>query len=328
MTTIPEMTVGDMFERVFRTLGKTFLPNLIIGLIVFIPVTILLALTLEHFVHAFAGLLNSIDDSDPESWKVLLDLLRPGLLLAAAIAAFSLADLLSKLAMMRIIAGEILENRTSWGDALGAMAGLPWLRALGMYILYGLAFCGLFLAPILLFLTGLNVMYVLGAFLYLGAIVVVIYLAIRWTFTLTAIAVEDAGVLDSFSRSSFLVSGHWWRTLGLLLLFGFVMQFAVSIVLAPVSIVAMWGFFSKYFELIFSMPHEQLPVKTVVELISSLGMGYAVLIGLSTMLGNIAYCSYMVAIYFDLRARKGEFGPNNTMTGAERRMMDQQTAIP
>ncbi len=58
---------------------------------------------------------------------------------------------------------------------------------------------------------------------------VAIYLSVRWSFIVPAIVVEDAGVLDSFRRSSDVVAGDWWRVLGITLLIDLIASVMVEI---------------------------------------------------------------------------------------------------
>jgi len=133
------------------------------------------------------------------------------------------------------------------------------------------------------------------------------YLFISWTFTVVAIAWEDSGVFQSFSRSSFLVKGFWWRTLGILLLLTIIAQFAVSIITTPVQLFALWGFFSKYFSLISSVAEGASESIEFLELFDSIGIGLGIVMFVSYALLLLITPLIPVIMYFDLRARKNEF---------------------
>lgn len=135
---------------------------------------------------------------------------------------------------------------------------------------------------------------------------------ISWLFALPVIAWENAGVIESFRRSRYIVKDHWWRTLGIMILLSIVASFAVSIITTPVAFIALWGFISKYFSLLSSMESSTFQPEQLFEIFSSIGFGYGIVVGISAVLQMLITPVYHVVMYFDLRARKGEFGPDTT----------------
>jgi hypothetical protein len=76
---------------------------------------------------------------------------------------------------------------------------------------------------------------VTGVLIVLGILALIvpgIILAIMFSLVYPAIIVEDAGVLESLSRSRALVSNRWLKTLGLLLVLGIIVGIADGIVAA------------------------------------------------------------------------------------------------
>lgn len=62
-----------------------------------------------------------------------------------------------------------------------------------------------------------------------------IYLAVRWTFFVQAVTLEDTPPREALSLSGRLVSGYWWRTLGIILVIAIVSSvpiFVVSVIFA------------------------------------------------------------------------------------------------
>ena len=316
---IRALSLGDMFDRTFRILGSTFVRNLTVGVIVFLPGTLLIAFGLNGFTASISDLILHHDPAqfggdafENFDWQLLTPFIWSILLMMLGVMVFSLGSLLAGLAMMRTAASAVEGNVLDWDDALRQVSGAVWMRSIGQAILMGLAVGGVFLLPYILLLigagTGFEVLLGIGIIGILGAIPIVIWLAIRWQFCQTVIAVEDDTVMHSFSRSSFLVREYWWRTLGILICFSLAGSFAIQIVTAPLALIAMWGFFSGYFQIIMNASHGTEPSpEIIVSMIRSLGLGYAVFIAVSTLLTQMFTSVYLVVMYYDLRARKGEF---------------------
>jgi len=64
-----------------------------------------------------------------------------------------------------------------------------------------------------------------------------IYLAIAMAFFTIIIVHENASIGQSISRSFKIVKGHWWRTFGLILVFGMIIGTASYIFIIPIYIV-------------------------------------------------------------------------------------------
>ena len=129
---------------------------------------------------------------------------------------------------------------------------------------------------------------------------------IRWTFTVVTIVNEDAGAMQSFVRSTSLVNGYWWRTLGITMLFGFIMVFAISLIVTPVGFYLMWDFYSAYFKSLGS--HKPDPMQSI-KMLGSIGWGLGIMIAVDSLLKLLIEPAYKCAMYFDLRARHNEFEP-------------------
>lgn len=62
-----------------------------------------------------------------------------------------------------------------------------------------------------------------------------IYLAVRWAFLVQAVMLEDTRPAEALTLSSRMVSGYWWRTLGIILVIGILTSvpiFVVSVIFA------------------------------------------------------------------------------------------------
>jgi hypothetical protein len=108
-----------------------------------------------------------------------------------------------------------------------------------------------------------------------------VYLAVRWSLSVAAMMAEDIGPIRGMSRSWNLVSGQWWRTLGIIL-----------IVLIMRSIIgAALGFLFGIIAGVATSGDVQLAVVAV---------GSTILGAIISPLVTIA----IVLLYFDLRVRK------------------------
>jgi hypothetical protein len=131
--------------------------------------------------------------------------------------------------------------------------------------------------------------------LFLGSMVTVLMLSIRFLVTPAAIVVEELGVLDGLRRSWQLTRHNWWRIFGITLVISLLIGIIGQIVLVPIS-VASAGFSSVV------APHGGDDGQRAL----AIGVGIATLI-ISALIGAVAYAfqtSVMGLLYMDLRMRK------------------------
>lgn len=319
-TTIVPMNLSDIFDRWIKLIGKTAIRNLIIAAIILIPASIIFAYGMNDFFSVIAEMVRSIElnpDLSPDVFMILKDLTA----FSITYVIFIIAFLAATIAVTIIGCAEMSHQPLSWSEALGRAFGLRLLRALGQQILLYLALGALFFIPTIFIGLGAGVgsttIKLLAVVALLSSVAFGIYLLIRWVFALVAIAWEHSGVIQSFGRSAFLVRGFWWRTLGILLLLTIITQFAVSIVVTPVQIFSLWGFFSKYFSMMASLAEGAAKSIDVQELFDSIGMGLGIITFVSYTLLLLIMPLIPVIMYFDLRARKKEFIQSTDFAQAE-----------
>jgi hypothetical protein len=232
-------------------------------------------------------------------------------LIGVGLLLFFVATLAAKLAVTYLVSNEMTGRSVTWQEALGVAVGIKFWRAVGQVLLEALAITGVILIPYLVIVFSavqqMTLGVLIGVVLLLGLGCAAIYLGIRWSLTIPAIANEEVGVLDSFWRSSRLVSGSWWRVFGILLLFSVILQFASSMVTTPLAIVAMWDFYSAIFQSIGSQGEPDPAV--MVHAMKSVGAGVGVVLCVDAILTALVKPVYTAMVYFDLRARQGEFLP-------------------
>lgn len=320
-TTIAPMSLGDIFDRLFKLIGKTAIRNLIIATIILVPASIIFAYGLNDFFSFIAQVIKAEELNYEFPHEYFFTMFRGLSFFFVAYVILVLAYLAATVGVTVVGCAEMSNRQLSWNDALSQIFSLRLLRVLGQQILQYLALGGVVIIPFIFIVIGAGTKSIgvtlFGVMLCLVAIVFAVYLLIRWTFALPAIVWEDSGVIQSFGRSSFLVKGFWWRTFGILLLLTIIAQFAVSIITTPVQLFALWGFFSKYFTLISSMSDGALESIEFLELFDSLGIGLGIVTFVSYALLLLVTPLITVVMYFDLRARKNEFAPPTELADAQ-----------
>jgi hypothetical protein len=228
-----------------------------------------------------------------------------------ALFIFLIGTAMVTLAVTIVGCSEMSGQQISWQEALSRTFGMRLLRLFGQYILQGLLFAALILVPYIILITAIALGSLLlglaaGALLF-ASVLAVIYLATSWTFTVPTIGWEEADVIQSLRRSWLLVKANWWRVFGILLLMSIILSFAISLIMTPIYLIALWNFFVSYFQMLDSLGAGRPDPSVLFENLRSMGIGLGVVSGLSTILEMLVRPLYVTVLYFDLRARKGEF---------------------
>ncbi|MGW1586147.1 DUF7544 domain-containing protein [Streptomyces sp. NPDC002386] len=139
----------------------------------------------------------------------------------------------------RAVLGKPVSAGEAWRDARPQVPGL-----FGLLLLLGLISVGLMLGGalpgILVLVLGGNegagvALLVLGM---LAALVVAIWLTVRFSLASPALMLERQGIVKSMSRSAKLVRGSWWRVVGIQMLAGLIANIVSSLVVIPFSLLA------------------------------------------------------------------------------------------
>ncbi|MBL0175932.1 MAG: hypothetical protein IPP94_11825 [Ignavibacteria bacterium] len=303
------MTVGEIFERAVRLVGKTITRNLIISVVVLLPGAAMLGLSMYAVAHQVAVWIAEGPAMAPQDFMqdVFLRLLPALLLFAGGLLVLTVSALLAQGAMMVVVASEVEDRPITWGEAIRTVAGIRWARIIGMWMLQAAALGSILLVPYALFFIPVKGVIVIAIFLIVAAIPVVMYLSLRWMFCQVIVSYEGDTVLHSFVRSSYLVSDNWWRTFGILLLLSFAAQMAASFVVMPVAFIAMFSSFANMLPNMHSNAPPDMSPDKIYDMVTGMVIAYSVMIALSTVLQLLLQSVYLVVMYFDLRARKGEF---------------------
>ncbi len=314
------MLLGDLFSVGFNLIKKTFTRNAIIALVFLIPAGIVMVYGFHTFltmmVHSLKTLKNNTSGHAAPSQ--VMNMIGGVMIYYSSFTIYFLAHLGVIIGITKIGADAIQGERTSLADAFRKIFSVTYLRSLGQVFLLSFVLAGAFMCAIIVFaVAGIGKMVVLkliAGVLIIGAVIFVIYLWFRWYFAFFSIVCEDKHVIESFSKSSFLVKHYWWRVFGIIVLLGVLIQFAISIISTPLSFVFMWDFMSKYSTVALHNGNLVRSNPTAVfEMMRSFAVWLGVVMIITGILKSLVSPLFKIALYFDLRIRKHEFA-DNTLT--------------
>ena len=308
------LTLGDIFEKLFNLFKNTVYRNLIISLIIIAPVGLVFAWGMDSFFSQMKDTSYYGSGGGEFNPRALSWVFQAMGIYTLSITVFMIGYLAATLGVTIVSCSEVEGKQISWQEAFNQTFSVKLLRLFGLSILEVLIMGGIFIIPVIIISIGtaLNsgIAIFFGVILILAAAVIVVYLAVSWTFTIPALGWENLGIIDSFKRSFNLVSNNWWRTLGLIVLLGIIIEFALSIITTPISLVIFWDMFVELFELIGSGVRGIDPEDLFKNIFASFGERFGIVIVLSTTLKLLIQPLLYVVLYYDLRARKGEFSPD------------------
>ncbi|HEY6951031.1 MAG TPA: hypothetical protein VI758_01420 [Bacteroidota bacterium] len=313
MTTVPivPMSLGDIFDRLFKLIGKTWIRNLILACVILIVPVLILTVGMNAFFSSIAALAKENEPGEHLAPHQLFAMLGSMGWFFLGLFLFLLASAASTLSITIVSCAEMSGEPMTWQEALDRTFGIRLARQIGVSVIQAVAFSGLILVPYVMLIVAIamrsTMLGLLGGCLLLACIPIVVFLFIRWAFTTPALGWESLGVFASFRRSWGLVTNNWWRVFGILLLMSIIVSFATSLVMTPVYLITLWKFFASYFEMIGSQGSELRDPSVFLEGLHSFALGIGIVAGLSSVLQMLVTPLYHVVLYFDLRARNNEF---------------------
>ncbi|HUI10687.1 MAG TPA: zinc ribbon domain-containing protein [Bacteroidota bacterium] len=299
------MGLGDIFDRTFRMFSAVFTRSILISLILFLPASIVLMFGAGQFYRSIGTLLQTTVASETPGPEETLALLVSLGVFAISFALAFLAVIIGEIAVTILVTGEFHGSPVAWKEALARAAGVRMLRGIGIMLLQGLAYVAIIAIPAALFGVAGGVLMVIPGLMISS--VAVIFLLIRWTFSLTAVGCEDLGVTASMHRSWLLVRSGWWRVLGIILLMGLLVGFATMLITTPISLIAFWDFYREYFKALGAAGGGTPDPAQMAKVMSTMGPGLGISMGINLMISTLTRPVYATVLYFDLRARRGEF---------------------
>jgi hypothetical protein len=307
-----QMELGDLFSNTFKLFKETFSRNIVIASAFLVPAGILMTYGFDSFFSALMETVrtaseNRFEYSEPDYTFIFSNI---GIYVLSLLA-FLLGYLGAMIGITRISCRAAEGERISIGEAFNKVFSVLYLRCIGQSFLLSLAVSACFFAGIMIIIIGsaaeIVLITVIGVLALIGGIVLMIYLSFRWYFAFVAIVGEDKKVIESFSKSSFLVEGNWWRTFGIVLLFSVLVDFAISIITTPVYFIVMWDFISQYFKMMAEGNINEKDPEVIFGMMESFGFAFGVVIIITTILDALITPLFNVVYYFDLKIRKKDF---------------------
>ena len=315
-TTITPMSLGDIFDRLFKLLSKTAFRNLIIAVIVMLPAAIIFTNAMDAFFSNVGAVSRADEASEPIAAEDLAGMAGSTAVYLIGIFLFTMSTFAATLGVTLIGCHEMNDEQIDWNEALRQTFSLRLLRVFGQIILQVILIGSLVGLPYFILMGGVVAKSiataVLGGVLFAVGLAAGTVIWVRWAFAVPAIAWEDATVLESLRTSWDLVRGREWRTFAILVLLNLVVQFALSIVTTPISLFAFRDFYTNYYEVIGSAATGE-PSIEMLEAFDSFGNGFGILISFSSILALTITPLISTVMYFDLRARSEAADEANPM---------------
>jgi hypothetical protein len=247
--------VGDLFDGAIRIFRQRFRVLFVIAAVALLPSAV---------IGAAVQLLASRLAERGEMTDLALVFMTVLLSVPVSLAAFDV----SLGAQLHMISEGRFGRRATIGQAVREALRHFW-PLLGVQLVYGLAVA-------LLFVTVIGIPFA-------------IYFAVAWGFAFHAIMFEGAGVFAALSRSRDLVRGHWWRTVGVTLLF------LLLVVIVASLLFAVLGALIAFLAAAQGPAALQSPLYVIASSILNLLS--------SAITTPLTYCAW-VLYYYDLRVRK------------------------
>lgn len=217
------MGVGDIMDTVFKLYSKNFLTLFVLSAVLYLPFSTIMglaqkALLPSEFSSAFYGRSSEAPETlAAEDFEILIVWV-----VVAVISAFLFQAIILPLiqgGLTRTISESFLGRKVGAGQAL-SFALRKALPLIFTAILYGLAVLLAGVIAGLVSVLGFMVSDVLGVLaLILLVLPAILACAIYLILYNQVVVIEGKGYVAALSRSARLVSGHFWRMLGLGILF-------------------------------------------------------------------------------------------------------------
>lgn len=299
--------MGSSFRVMRRNPGPTFgLSVLIYGVVTVVYAVVLAGLIIFSLSRVSMAALGDANDIIAGS----VGLIALGSLIPTSLTLIGTALLqaIISLEVSRATLGEKLKTRGLWRLAKGRIGtmigwGLVLTGAIFVYVVVAAVAMGISIAGIastspsnpaagITAMLGLfGVMIVIGlVFAVLGA-----WLGIKTSLVPSVIMLERLSLFDSIKRSWELTNGHFWRTLGMQLLIGIILNTVSSVVTAPLSMIA--GVISGLTNPMDD-PTALIVLTAVIYLLTAI---LSVVVG---AIGIVMQSASLALIYIDIRMRK------------------------
>ncbi|GLW51938.1 membrane protein [Streptomyces sp. NBRC 14336] len=231
--------VGEILDGAVSTMRAYWRTVLGIALTVAVLTEIVVVLLQGFFLNDTFDTINDPDVTFDELMRAMGDtMISYGVLSLISLIGTVLATALLTTVTSRAVLGRPVTTGEAWRDARPQVGKLFGLIFLLLLIAFGIVAVGV-LPGILVTVAGGGgagaALTVLGS---LGAVVVALWLMIRFSLASPALMLEKQGIVKSMSRSVKLVRGSWWRVFGIQLLAMLIASILASIIAIPFAFLA------------------------------------------------------------------------------------------
>ncbi|TAJ49339.1 MAG: hypothetical protein EPO52_03425 [Herbiconiux sp.] len=233
--------LGAPFQVLRRNPKATFGSGLLIQVIVGVVTALFLGAAVVWAFSRWSSVSSSSSDSDAISAGnyaiILLSLLIPVVL---SLFASALLQGVLVIEVARATLGEERKLGELWKAAFKRILPLTgWLVLIGLALLAAIAvIVGIVALGAALGSAGLVISILVSVVLGLAFVVGAFWIGTKLALVPSVIVLERRGVFASMRRSWQLTTGHFWRTLGVLVLVWLILTFATQILQAPFSFLA------------------------------------------------------------------------------------------
>lgn len=295
------LTLGNIMAGSFQvlrrnprpTFGFAFGVQAVIMVLTMVIVGVVSFLAAGRTVNASAA-----DFDEIMTGAVFITLLSSLIPLILSMIAMALVQGILMLEIQRSTLGEKSTLRQLWRRARGRLGALiGWMSLLTLIMLVGLAvLAGFIVLLALLGPIGIALAVIVGIFGGLGLLVVGMWLGTKVSLVPSVLMGERLPLWVAVRRSWSLVSGYFWRTLGIQLLISTIISFAIQVIAVPVQLLAPMAI------LLIDPNGTGGPVTMVV--LVGIYLVSALIVLVLTAIALVVQSSATGLIYIDLRMRK------------------------
>jgi hypothetical protein len=294
------MTLSDLLDRAVRLTGKIFRRSITIAAIVMLPAGLIAGFAMRELFAALADMMNYLA-RDPHSMEAMVPFIYGTSEMAVAMLLLAFASCIMQASAIDLTDAEINFAERSWQGAFAR----AWHHAFRLFAQYLIKFLGMYGAFIITLILCVHTPFMVTLFIPLT--VFVVWLWVRWSLGAQAIVCEGHGPVSGLYRSNRLIMGSWWRVTGLLLIFGLLVQFAVSLVTLPLFGFSFFPMLMKFSNLNANSADYMRAADELLLAFSSIGWAIGLVMAISSTLRLILFAAYKTLLQYDLRARQGEF---------------------
>ncbi|SBT94050.1 hypothetical protein GA0115233_107729 [Streptomyces sp. DI166] len=231
--------VGEILDGAVSTMRAYWRTVLGIALTVAVLTEVVVVLLQGFFLNDTFDTINDPNVTFDELMRAMGDtMISYGVLSLISLIGTVIATALLTTVTSRAVLGRPVTTGEAWRDARPQVGKLFGLIFLLLLIAFGIVAVGV-LPGILVTVAGGGgagaALTVLGG---LGAVVVSLWLMIRFSLASPALMLEKQGIVKSMSRSVKLVRGSWWRVFGIQLLAMVIASIVASIIAIPFAFLA------------------------------------------------------------------------------------------